>query len=715
VAKRTAKSTKTKLLEELASSDAEFMRLLRRHIAHRNDGILKDHIEKEHGWSFLPGLAHEDPMAVVIDRLRDLGERDTPVIIEGPPGAGRLTAALVVRDLEESVESPWIVLPCAGTSPDQLTAAASPGCVLLLREIDKADIRFQRTLLGIMDEASSTRPRRVVCTTSCDLSELVKESAFDGVLYQKLNLGDRIAIPPLLERKWDIPALVVSAIKHADPDGSIRFITYAALHCLMELNWTGNVQQQLQLVEKLVGRTRCEHGDKLTLKAIENRFRRATPSRQTGSLSETWSDDRLDRLQTWGSTEMAAFAEQQYQDRVYSYPLEDRDYEGGRFDRDLWTGCRAVVADSTTAWKLYRYMQRAARIKEETVTSSRPQDVPAVTPVDNGTAATLEYWSREASFLDELSQHVKPWALDDSYGIAPEPCESTYGRVILVELLFSQLFASPRWLMDEKWVLRDSWKVPLAWADKRILFDVQRMTEDLREFLCTWPSQESIAVSRRATAPVVDEVETTAMEEQPPENRFAFDGVAWTISFQGKTIRERDKIGLHYIQALLRSPGRWIGAAELRALFADPVAPTQEEGCAEAKADPSIPPVPHKPQPEETIDEKTRKECQIRMKNLDAEYLFAVNGGRLEEAERVDAERTQLANYLKAATGLRNQPRTFSDDESRAAQSVPRDIRYVYKSLKSKHSHLHDHLKEFITTGARLRYAPESPVDWITS
>ena len=583
----------------------------------------------------------------------------------------------------------------------------------------------------MLDNPDVRRKCRLVCTTSRDLSESVQEGAFDEALYRKLSLGAKIVIPTLIDRRWDIPPLIVSFLNEKQRE-SIRYVSYAALLFFVQFNWSGEIEQLLSVLDGVSAVVSEKGGTTITLREIIDHFRRvcvspseplAQPDSEDdgflpGSAQEA-ADHRRWLLQKFGSPEIAQFFEDQYRDEVFTDPQSDQEFEGGGwrdFDRDRWTGCMELTGNSHVAWEFNLFMQQQARVPLEADPKPAPETPPAGNEPED---AEQQIRRREREAMDELRRKVKPVALDDSYGAAPCPSLSIVGDTILVKLDFNPLFASPIWLEDENWRLRDSWNVPLDWADSQITLSVKGMAEELKDFLLIPGARETLATQDiEAHAPeAATEVDTAV---QQPQNLFIFEGAAWKLAFGGDAIQVKDMKGLHYIAALLRSPNQWFPAATLRGTVDSP------DWIKEGRVDDSVPgdsdeePSGHKPsqksQHSDTlIDERTRLECAKKLRELKADCDAAVARDDLDAAAEIDARIEKIEQYLGTATGLAGRTREFSDANSKTAQAIARAIRYAIDKIKTENPQLAIHLTSSIELGLKLRYAPEIPVDWLIS
>jgi hypothetical protein len=699
------------------------MQVVRRHLAYRDDELLAEYIELERPYGFMTGIPHENPMAVIVDQLRSLATRNTHVVIEGPVGAGRFAVAKVLRDLDPTPTPEWITIPCAGASPTQLSGGLPQGCVLLLREIDRAESVFQRALLGLIDEANPARPRRVICTTSRPLTEAVADSGFDALLQKRLAVGTRIIVPPLSRRLWDIPPLVVSRVKRSDPGKAIQYISYAAFQLLMNFNWTGEVEQLLLVVDAAVRQTLDAGEDRITFASIADQFKRVTaglvPARNEDPFAndDPTGDKHLALVQGTGSEEMAAFYEEQYRAGIYSDTLNDRDHDDAgwsKFDRELWTGCYVATGNPHHAMELYGHIRRTGIEPLPTTEAGDASHAEALNRLSDEQKLFWKIRLHERQRLEEWKSKVSRVAMDDTYGRNMVPSESDVGSRILIRLEFSPLYASPQWLTDQNWELRDSWNVPLEWADTRILFDVRRMEADLEDFLLLPGGEITVATATEIPRPTPKEAELNDAAAGD-QNVFVPEGAGWKTTFAGITAYPTNKLGLHYIRVLLGDPYKQISARELwqfgEGLTDDAKAAVLEfKGGSSTSAGKGAGPI----RKGEILDEDAVRQYKKRIEKLEEDYDFALNAGRLEEAGEIQEEIDQVNAELAKSKGVGGRPRRFSDD-LKLGDSVSQVIRYAIKRLEPKHPELATHLRVSIKKfDTHLSYAPEDPTDWVT-
>ena len=136
------------------------------------------------------------------------------------------------------------------------------GGTLFLDEIGNIPLHLQAKLLRVIQSRSVVRVGgskaipvniRLICATNMDLEALVREGRFREDLYYRINTV-HLALPPLRERKEDIPLLVSSFVETiaANMGQAVPKFTDEALEELKQYQWTGNIRELHNIVERLV-------------------------------------------------------------------------------------------------------------------------------------------------------------------------------------------------------------------------------------------------------------------------------------------------------------------------------------------------------------------------------------------------------------------------------------------------------------------------------
>jgi PAS domain S-box-containing protein len=213
--------------------------------------------------------------------LPDVAAADAPVLIEGPSGTGKELVASAIHRLSARRDKPFVRVNC-GALPDTLLEselfgyrrgaftdarrdkpghfALADGGTILLDEIGDITPAFQLKLLRVLQEGEiqplgGTRTLRVdvrvLAATNRDLAAQVAAGKFRQDLYYRIRVVP-IALPPLCERREDIPLLVehfvrLQALKTGKP---IREVAPRAMAALRDHDYPGNVRELQNLIER---------------------------------------------------------------------------------------------------------------------------------------------------------------------------------------------------------------------------------------------------------------------------------------------------------------------------------------------------------------------------------------------------------------------------------------------------------------------------------
>ncbi len=227
-------------------------------------------------------IASSPQMIEIYKLISRVAPTDVTVLIQGETGTGKELIARMVHKYSTRVERPFIPVDCGAIAPTLIESelfgalrgaytgsdrdrqgyleAANHGTVFL-DEIGEIDTAFQLKLLRFLQEreirpVGSPRSRqvdvRVVAATNRDLKALVKEGKFREDLWYRLAGTLTIEVPPLRERRGDIPLLAQHFVDRANR----RFhttakVTESGVRALNDYTWPGNVRQMQHLIERL--------------------------------------------------------------------------------------------------------------------------------------------------------------------------------------------------------------------------------------------------------------------------------------------------------------------------------------------------------------------------------------------------------------------------------------------------------------------------------
>ena len=239
------------------------------------------------GASLMPGFIHSSPaMTRLVEEVHKIRSSDVTVLVTGESGTGKELVARAIHALSSRKQKVFIPFNCTAV-PKELSDAylfgyrrgaftgavsdspgvirAAEGGTLFLDEIGDLPFDVQPKLLRFLQEGEiqplgEQRPAkvdvRIIAATNTDLEKLVAEGRFREDLYYRLNVI-RLRVPPLRERRSEVPAIVNYYVNHYSAKFSrsdVR-ITPQTVDLLMVHDWPGNVRQLCNEIQRVVARS----------------------------------------------------------------------------------------------------------------------------------------------------------------------------------------------------------------------------------------------------------------------------------------------------------------------------------------------------------------------------------------------------------------------------------------------------------------------------
>jgi PAS domain S-box-containing protein len=261
-------------------------------------------------------VAESEAMERVLETAMKAAGFDATVLLSGASGTGKTMVAKVIHECSTRADGPFMSLNC-GAIPEALLEAevfgygggaftdakktgkpglieAAAGGTLFLDEIDGFPLALQVKLLTFLDTKSFIRVGetevqtvdvRIIAATNRDLSELVKNGEFREDLLFRLNIVP-IAIPPLRDRRADIPRLVQSYLARLNQRyQTSRRLAPEVMDVLCRSDFPGNVRELQNTLERAFVLTEA---DEITMDALpaEARGSARTQTAPKGQLSE---------------------------------------------------------------------------------------------------------------------------------------------------------------------------------------------------------------------------------------------------------------------------------------------------------------------------------------------------------------------------------------------------------------------------------------------
>jgi len=222
-------------------------------------------------------------MQRVWDDVQTVARTDAAVLIQGETGTGKELVARAIHEESLRKRGPYLTLNCAAIPSALLESeifgherGAFTGAVaqttgrfqlahqgtLFLDEIGDMPLDMQPKLLRVLEQqeferVGSTRTIhvdvRIVAATNRDLLQMVRDKQFRADLYYRLNVFP-ISIPPLRDRREDIPALVTHFVQKfaARMGKAVEHVPDEAMEMMQANDWPGNVRELENFIERAV-------------------------------------------------------------------------------------------------------------------------------------------------------------------------------------------------------------------------------------------------------------------------------------------------------------------------------------------------------------------------------------------------------------------------------------------------------------------------------
>lgn len=228
-------------------------------------------------------IGNSKVMIRALKQVESVAQSNSSVIITGESGTGKELIARAIHANSSRKFFPMVSVHCGALSEDLLESELfghekgaftgamfnrkgrfemADGGTIFLDEIGTISAKMQVELLRVLEAKAFMRVGgnkeiksdfRVICATNRDLKKMVEEGMFREDLYYRLNVVN-ISIPPLRERKEDIPLLVEHFIKKYCTSMSRDLIPVdqAALQRLEEYDYPGNVRELENMIERAI-------------------------------------------------------------------------------------------------------------------------------------------------------------------------------------------------------------------------------------------------------------------------------------------------------------------------------------------------------------------------------------------------------------------------------------------------------------------------------
>jgi two-component system, NtrC family, response regulator len=273
---------------------------------------LENKITRKHSFDTIIGQSKT--LKEAIDLAKKVSKTDTTVLLLGETGTGKEVFAQSIHYESLRSAKPFVALNCSGFSPDLLESELfgykagaftgankdkkglleeANGGTLLLDEIGEMNLDLQAKLLRVLEsqtfiKVGDTQTQqvnvRILAATNKDLKADALSGKFRSDLYYRLSVFT-ITLPPLRERKADIPALAAYYLKEFanKVNRSAPKMDDKILSILSGHSWKGNIRELKNVVERLVI---LSDGDVLSATALPPEFFEFTPIENDYNLQQ---------------------------------------------------------------------------------------------------------------------------------------------------------------------------------------------------------------------------------------------------------------------------------------------------------------------------------------------------------------------------------------------------------------------------------------------
>lgn len=225
-------------------------------------------------------IGNSKPLRQLFELVQRVARENSTVLIEGESGTGKELIARAIHKQSPRAGKPFIKINCGALNENLLESELfghekgsftgaykrkkgrfelAHGGTLFLDEVGDISPAMQVKLLRVLQEQELERVGgeetisvdvRIICATHRNLSKMAREEAFREDLYYRLSVIP-IQLPPLRDRKEDIPALVEHFLNKRKNIHSLKKISPEGIKLLMQYSWPGNIRELENLVERL--------------------------------------------------------------------------------------------------------------------------------------------------------------------------------------------------------------------------------------------------------------------------------------------------------------------------------------------------------------------------------------------------------------------------------------------------------------------------------
>ncbi len=222
-------------------------------------------------------------MMEIFELVRSVAKSNSTVLIQGDSGTGKELLARAIHAESHRRDGPFVSISCGALTESLLESELfghekgsftgadakkrgklelAQGGTLFLDEIGDISLKLQMDLLRVLEQKEFRRiggsdlitiDARIVAATNRDLKKAIEEGSFRDDLYYRLNVIS-IQIPPLRERKEDIPLLVEHFVEkfNVELEKSMTGVSEGVMGMLMDYEWPGNARELRNVIERAI-------------------------------------------------------------------------------------------------------------------------------------------------------------------------------------------------------------------------------------------------------------------------------------------------------------------------------------------------------------------------------------------------------------------------------------------------------------------------------
>ena len=246
-------------------------------------------------------ITRNEKMRAIIELIKKIADSDSSILLIGETGVGKEIFAEYIHRISSRAQNSFVSIGLSAMPSDLMASElfgheqgsftsahrlkkglfeVAHNGTLFLDDIDDVPMDIQAKLLRVLELREIMRVGgiqpipvdiRLISASKIDLKEMIMKNLFRDDLYYRLNVVP-IEIPPLRERRDDIPLLVDHFLKMFSPERPIK-VSPEALVALINYHWPGNVRE----IRNVIQRISLFCGDEIKLKDLPAEFNKESP------------------------------------------------------------------------------------------------------------------------------------------------------------------------------------------------------------------------------------------------------------------------------------------------------------------------------------------------------------------------------------------------------------------------------------------------------